>query len=201
MSYRTDRKEQATQEFARIGCPAEFITGSTSDNPILGFNKTYRRAFEIGGNPLVIFEDDVVFDIDNWQYIAQRIAAMPEGWMTLHLGCNIIGVDTTAWQMPTHYAPGLARLHNAWQTHANVYSKACVEFVLREFPYWEDKYLAEGCYAFDEWLRTTVMPLGHSYVLNPMIAYQRPSHSDVWNVQADYTGCHKQGNEYLRRIV
>ena len=51
---------------------------------------------------------------------------------------------------------------------------------------------------FDEWLRKNVLSIGRSYVLKPMIAYQRPGKSDIWHGQTDYTGAHTAGNEWLK---
>ena len=42
-------------------------------------------------------------------------------------------------------------------------------------------------YMFDDWLKTNIHPRGNSYIISPMIAWQRPSQSDLWNHFADYT--------------
>lgn len=153
---------------------------------------------------LLLFEDDVVFDCGpfspafSWQELFDTI--LPKDYLTCHLGCNIIGTDTMVWQMPTPYNQHLARLWNCWQSHATLYSAECVKYILDNFKYVTDEYKTEGLVIFDEWLRTKVLPMGRSYVMKPMIAYQRPRHSEIWSCHADYTGCHKQGNKYLAQL-
>ena len=226
-------------EFNRIGLEVEPFNAIVEENRVLGFNKSVYACMELckkvtvndGGylhkngtyyisgdavasvkieyEDLLLFEDDVKFDGEiNFNF--------PEDAFTVHLGCNIIGMDTTVWemptrgvvngshhksewQMPTNSTPaGFARLHNCWQTHAIWYSKEAVEFILKNFKFVTDEYKTEGCQIFDEWLRVNVLPLKQSYVANPMVAYQRPRWSEIWNCEADYTGCHIQGNKWLK---
>lgn len=186
----------ANAEFKRVGLDVAPFMAIVEDNRVLSFNKSVYECMKISkGDDLMLFEDDVKFDCD---YIA--IPTPPDGWLTVHLGCNLIGTDTTIWKMPTNSTPeGFARLHNCWQSHATIYSKECVDFILENFKYVTDEYKTEGCQIFDEWLRTNVLVKERSYVLNPMIAYQRPRYSEIWNCQTDYTGCHKQGNDWLKR--
>ena len=213
----TESWELSQKEFDRVGLTVERFSATVEDNRVLAFNKSVYRAMEysVTAGPLqdhigigafkfrgvkrehlLLFEDDVVFDTDRFPL---NIEKMPPGWMTLHFGCNIIGVTGTEWQMPTHFSPGLAKLHNCWQSHATLYSAECVKFILENFKFVTDEYKTEGCQIFDEWLRVNVLPLGNSYLMKPMIAYQRPRHSAIWNVETDYVGAHKQGNEWLKK--
>lgn len=181
--------------------------------PPFSFDCYGRPIFEY--HDLLLFEDDVVFDRsfpeitsiqapwgsslmieqDNGEYHCVK------NYMTLHLGANIIGMDTTVWQMPTPYSNHLARLWNCWQSHATLYSAECVKYILDNFKYVTDEYKTEGCQIFDEWLRLNVLPMGRSYVMNPMIAYQRPRASAIWGgCWTDYTSCHKRGNQILAQL-
>jgi hypothetical protein len=166
------------------------------DNRVLAFNKSVYKAMQLAeGEDLLLFEDDVTFDVD-------KIEIPPvTDFMTIHLGCNIIGMDSTRWQMPTYFNYYIAKLHNCWQSHATLYSKECVRYILDNFKYVTDEYKTEGCQIFDEWLRVNVLPMGRSYVLKPMIAYQRPRHSELWNKEADYTSVHTRGNHYLMNEI
>lgn len=226
LDSRPDRWELAQQEFDRVGLQVERFPGVVNDNPVLGFNKAVYKALkssietEIETIPeqkivvekqiifnVLLFEDDVVFDGDtysfhNWHYLQNPINFLPTDFMTLHLGANIIGTDSMEWQMPTKFPANdhFAKLHNAWQSHATLYSAECVKFIIENFPYWKDEYQKEGCQIFDEWLRLNVLPMGRSYVLKPMIAYQRPDFSNIWNSAQDYTSCHTRGNQYLNSL-
>lgn len=216
----------AEAEFNRVGLEVERFDAIVEDNRVLAFNKSVYTCMKlaidkkpfwhevqnkwIGGNlvDLLLFEDDVVFDgkslalfvsenynIHFFDLIKQRL---PSDFLTLHLGSNIIGTDLTQWQMPTAYSQNLAKLHNCLQSHATLYSAECVKFILENFKYVTDEYKTEGCMIFDEWLRLNVLNQGRSYLMKPMIAYQRPRKSEIWNCHADYTGAHLQGNEWLK---
>lgn len=214
----TESWRLAQEEFTRVGLNVERVSAVVEDNRPLAFNKSVYKAMKIAhlvedGYPitatgwknvyddLLLFEDDVMFDVDDFMsrtYIELMIGQAPSDYLTLHLGCNIIGVDTTVWQMPTPYNEHLARLPNCWQSHATLYSAECVKFILDNF---NPNVLDENNMIFDEWLRVNVLSQGRSYVMNPMICYQRPRRSAIWNCDSDYTGCHKQGNEYLKTLV
>lgn len=224
LDSRPDRWELAQQEFDRVGLQVERFPGVVNDNPVLGFNKAVygamqqairKTTLQLGQNgddfvkneftlrkthyieDLLLFEDDVVFD---HYIIGMPLRNLPSDFMTIHLGANIIGTDSMQWQMPTRYSEQFALLHNAWQSHATLYSAECVRFIIENFPYWKDEYQKEGCQIFDEWLRLNVLPMGRSYVLKPMIAYQRPDFSNIWNSAQDYTSCHTRGNQYLNSL-
>jgi hypothetical protein len=183
----------AEAEFNRVGLEVEPFQAIVEDNRVLGFNKSVYACMKLAeGQDLLLFEDDVKFDGPiNFNF--------PEDAFTVHLGCNLIGSDIMKWQMPTNSTPaGFARLHNCWQSHATWYSKEAVEFIIKNFKFVTDEYKTEGCQIFDEWLRVHVLPMRQSYVANPMVAYQRPRWSEIWNRESDYTGAHIQGNKWLK---
>jgi hypothetical protein len=183
----------AEAEFNRVGLEVEPFQAIVEDNRVLGFNKSVYACMKLAeGQDLLLFEDDVKFDgVINFSF--------PEDAFTVHLGCNLIGSDIMKWQMPTNSTPaGFARLHNCWQSHATWYSKQAVEFIIKNFKFVTDEYKTEGCQIFDEWLRVNVLPMRQSYVANPMVAYQRPRWSEIWNRESDYTGAHIQGNKWLK---
>lgn len=202
LDSRPDRWEQVSAEFARVGLHVERVAAVSGDNRPLAFNQSVYKAMGMAKTwaydeydvpeSLLLFEDDVMFDGN-----PKLPAYTPTDFLTLHLGCNIIGTDQTIWKMPTAYSDNLALLHNAWQSHATLYSAECVQYILDNF---NPNVLDADNMIFDEWLRTHVLNQGRSYVMKPMIAYQRPSYSDIWNMQADYTGAHRAGNEYLKKL-
>lgn len=189
LDSRPDRWQQVTQEFERVGIEAERVPAISGDNRPLAFNQSVMKAMRLAnGGSLLLFEDDVVFDRP-LPYLAP-----PENYMTLHLGANIMGTDIKNWVMPTYYSPFLAKLHNCWQSHATLYSAECVAYILSNF---RDDILTAENPIFDEWVRMNILPLGRSYVMKPMIAYQRDSFSDIWQHQAQYKHYHIEGNKYL----
>lgn len=203
LDSRPDRREQAEAEFKRVGLHVERVSAITRDNRPLAFNQSVLKAMAMCRvqtdcgcfyEDLLLFEDDVVFSGSD--FTEEFFMAFPLQALTVHLGCNIFGADTTEWQMPTRYNGLLAQLHNAWQSHATWYSAECVEFILNNLK--PDVLDCDNC-IFDEWLRKNILSQGRSYVMRPMIAYQRPGISNIWgDVHTDYTGAHTKGNEWLK---
>lgn len=188
----TESKRLSQLEFDRVGLTVEFVPAVVIDNRPLAFNQSVYKCMEMAsGNDLLLFEDDVTFDAP-MPYLAP-----PENYMTLHLGANIIGTNVMNWQMPTYYSPFLAKLHNCWQSHATLYSAECVQYILDNF---NPNILDADNMIFDEWLRLNVLPMDRSYVMKPMIAYQRTRQSAIWGHNAEYKHYHTTGNEYLKKL-
>jgi GR25 family glycosyltransferase involved in LPS biosynthesis len=189
---RFDRRLQAEDEFKRVGLSVEFIDAISGENRPMAFNQSVIKAMKMAdGQDLLLFEDDVVFDFDGGII---DIAGLPNDFLTLHLGANIVGTDIKEWKMPTSYNSSYAKLHNCWQSHATLYSLECVNYILSNF---RDDILTAENPIFDEWLRVNVFPKDRSYIMKPMIAYQRDSFSDIWQHQAQYKHYHIEGNKYL----
>lgn len=193
----TESRDLTEAELARVGLKAERVSAVTGDNRPLAFNQSVYKAMEMAKGQLLLLEDDVVFT-DTIPFLT-RSAELPHDFMTLHLGANIIGMDTTVWQMPTPHSEHLAKLWNCWMSHATLYSAECVKFILDNL---DPNRLDEDNNIFDDWLRRKVMPMGRSYVMKPMVAMQRPRKSAIWGGDhiSDYTSVHKRGNEYLARL-
>lgn len=217
LDTRPDRAELALREFNKIGLVAERLAAVTGDNKPLAFNQSVYLAMSkakmlanktndagvvsLAEQPtdLLLIEDDIVFDDNamiNPVNLPFIISTRPKDALTIHFGCNIFGSDIINWTMPTKHNETFAKLHNCWQSHCTWYSAECVEMILGKL---NPNVMDENNMIFDEWLRKNILSLGRSYVTRPMVAYQRPDVSDIWNVHADYTGCHYAGNEWLKR--
>lgn len=191
----------AQEQFKTIGMEVERFPAIVEDNRVLAFNKSVHAALSLMPEGGWLFEDDVMFDdrVGVDMLIKQAISKLPSGFNTLHLGCNIIGMDTTVWKMPEFYCRGVAKLYNCFQSHATYYSKETVQYIISHLAI--DR-VDEDNNIFDDWLRRKVLSDGNSYLLNPMLAYQRPRQSAIWGGQwADYTGAHIQGNNWLKNHV
>lgn len=187
--------------FAGIDYVEQVKTVESPENRYISFNHahydTIKKGYETG-EPFCIFEDDIVFDRD-WKRLEEASIQLPDNWDMLFIGANIVGVDTTEWQMPTKISGNLARLYNAWQTHSIIYSNKGAKWILDNFD--PDKFPV-----YDEWLRMGYEPEHVSAMRNknvyctiPLICYQRPGYSDVWRTDTEY-GCHKPGNKYLLNL-
>lgn len=204
----------AQQEFERVGLKVEKFDAICEDNRVLSFNKSVYGCMKLAeGQDLLLFEDDVVFDPTP----SINLKNVPEGFMTVQLGCNILGFDTTIlhnlerdrannivdfdkkWYEPTYHSREFAKLNSCTQSHATLYSAECVKYIIENFKFVTDEYKREGCEIFDDWLRRHVLPQGRSYVFRPMIAFQRPRWSEIWNCESNYTYCHLEGNVWLKK--
>lgn len=201
LATRPDRLESATAELSKIGIVAERIEAFTGDNRCLAFNKsqyyTLKKAVQEEHEIFAIFEDDVSFTDGAMEQIKRAMSELPEHFGILHLGCNIVGMSTTEWQMPEKYSDNLSQLFNCWQTHAIIWSLSAAKYVLSNFPFYTDEYEREGLTIFDEWLRNNLYQDYDCFVMRPMVAFQRPDFSDIWQTQGDYSACFEQGNKYL----
>lgn len=176
---RPDRLESATAELRRVGLEPErfnaYSEAQAHGNRPLAFNKSQYfcifEAFNKGHEKFAIFEDDVVFTPNAAETIQAAIAEIPGHAGIIHMGCNIIGMSTTIWDMPDGHSQHLAQLYNCWQSHAIIWTKAAAAFFLDNFPFYKDEYAKEGLMIFDEWLRQNMYTEFDCFVLNPMVAY------------------------------
>lgn len=193
----------AKAEFDRVGLQVERFQAIVEDNRVLSFNKSVYECMKLAeGGDLLLFEDDCVFDLPATQLL---LPMRPPDALTIHLGGNIIGSDNHDLKAihgrPQRYNDYLVKVFAAWQTHAVLYSAECVKYIIDHFKFITDEYKTAGVEIFDDWLTRNVMSQGRSYMLNPMIAYQRPRKSEIWGVQVDNTGTHKQGNLWLKENI
>lgn len=184
------------QEFERVGLHVERINCIESpDNRFISFNQSHYNTVKRGyatGAPFAIFEDDVMFD-PMWRHVQEAFSELPEDWDSLFLGCNF----HSDWDWPSRYSQHLALLPNALMSHAIIYSPKGAKFVIDNFN--PDIITAENP-VYDEWIRVNMMPRGRTFVVNPMICYQRPNFSNVWDRPVDYTDIHIDGNKFLSQL-
>lgn len=207
LASRPDRLEKSMKQLKDIGIDAERFEAYTGDNRCLAFNKSQYHCIKKGiadseaeGKKIFgVFEDDVAFTT-KWPLLHRAMKDLPPKWLMLSLGCNLVGMGTTSWKMPDKESPYIARLHNAWMTHAIIWNVEMIKQVIEQFPYHTDEYEREGLVIFDEWLRVNAFPNYPCFVMNPMIAFQVPDKSDIWNTEGDYTACFNAGNEMLRQL-
>lgn len=203
-----DRLAASTEELNKVGIPFErfeaFNRDQAGGNGPLAFNKSQyhciKKAVEEGHERFAIFEDDVAFTENAQELISQAVQQLPEHFGVLHMGSNLVGMSTTEWEMPEKYSENLAILYNSWQTHAIIWSLPAAVFVLKNFPFYTDDYAKEGLTIFDEWLRTKVYPDFECFVMRPMVAYQRPDFSDLWQTEGNYVHSFELGNKYLMEL-
>lgn len=165
---RTDRLIKSLKNLRDINIEPIVVYAIEDDNPKVSFNKSMKHIMETSTDKLLLFEDDV--DIRYFSHFDKAIEQLPDDWEMCYLGANLVAPIE-------RYSDNLFKTFGAWTTHAVMYNN----------PKELTKDYTDFNYMFDDWLKTNIHPRGNSYVISPMIAWQRPSESDLWNHFADYT--------------
>lgn len=189
LPHRTDRLTEFKDEANRVGLTGAFVLdGVLNDNRTIGFNKAQYNALAFlsmhGGGGLVL-EDDVIFK--NHEHLEQAMSELPDDWDMCYLGANIVGTDLCSWPTPERFSKHLSRIKQAWTTHAIAYSAKGVQRILTTW--------MPGDQIYDDVLRCNLENM-EAFIVNPMVADQRPGYSDIWQRDTDY-GFFKQGNERM----
>lgn len=183
---------ESQKQFTKVGIDVQRINCIESEeNRYISFNHSMIDTVKLGyatGQPFAIFEDDIILD-PIWKHIEEASRELPVDWDLLYLGGNFMG----DWQMPIRYSAHLSILPNAWQTHAIVYSMKGAKFAI-------DNFDPDTFPVYDEWIRVNIMPRGRTFMLTPMICYQRPGWSDLWQRDVNYVDVHREGNKYLKQL-
>lgn len=137
----------------------------------------------------LLLEDDVIFrDLD---HLTPALAELPADWDILYLGANItsmvFGIEQNP---PVRHSDHLYRVRRAWTTHAVAYSREMAEIIVRDYP-------VGSFEMYDNWLSGNILEHYDCYLVNPMVAWQRPGRSDLWGADTDYTGAFELGNKIL----
>lgn len=136
---------------------------------------------------LLHLEDDCVFR--DLSHLPQAINELPDDWDILYLGANLI-LWGNGEPDPERYSDHLFRVKCAWTTHAIAYNKKCVEFILGKQPGFNDR-------MYDNAL-SDLLPELNAFIVAPMVAYQRPRFSSIWDRFDDYTPIFERSDERLR---
>lgn len=170
----------AQVEFDRVGLEVEKFQAVKEIGPHQSFSHSERNILldflHSDAETLLHLEDDVVFR--DLSHLPQAIEELPEDWDVLYLGANLI-LWGNGEPNPERYSEHLFRVKCAWTTHAIGYNKKCVRRILEGQPSFDAQ-------MFDNWLSTRLPEL-NAFCVAPMVAYQRPRFSSIWQRTDDYT--------------
>lgn len=164
---------KADVEFKRIGLTdVQRFNAIQHIGPHQSFNCSTRQIliefFESSNERLLFLEDDCVFkDIS---HVDQAIKELPADWDIVYFGCNIQD------EKPVKVTDRLYRIQGAFTTHCIGYNKKSIPFILENQPGFSEQ-------MYDNWLSGQLL---NAYVINPMVAWQRPRHSKIWGHAVDY---------------
>lgn len=177
----------AQEEFKRVGLKVEKFTAIPHIGPHQSFNCSVRQILidflESPSETLLMTEDDCVFKALN--HLPNAVSEVPKGWDILYLGANIKD------EKPVKISTNIYKVSDAWTTHCIAYNKKVVPFILENQPGFSEK-------MFDCWQGEFVLPKVNSYVVNPMVAWQRPRISKIWGHMVDYS---EQFRESQNKLV
>jgi hypothetical protein len=176
----------AQKEFHRVGLYNVRKFDAIPDvGPHQSFNRSSRRMlidfFGAGNQRLLILEDDAEFR--QLDHLSTALYELPSDWDIVYLGANIQDA------VPERYTTHLSRVRNAWTTHAIGYNRQVLPFLLENMPGVEDR-------MYDNWLGS-VLPDLKAFVVNPMVAWQRPRYSVIWGKTVDYSDAFVLSQEKL----
>lgn len=193
LSHRVDRYMQISEQCHIAGIDFDVFPACEGENKHLAFNRSQYEVIKLASeyNNALILEDDCQFSGTTHLHYAMN--ELPADWDCLYLGANLIGCGDMVFRRPERFSHHLFKLQDAFQTHAVAYSKKGMEFVLGNFK--PDEFPI-----YDEWLRLNMLPRGNSYIIAPQIAFQRPSYSDIWQNESDYSSLFQRGNNLLNEI-
>lgn len=181
----------AQAEFNRVGLEVEKFQAVKEIGPHQSFSHSEREILldflHSGAETLLHLEDDCVFR--DTGHLPQAIDKLPEDWDILYLGANLI-LWNNGEPDPERYSPHLFRVKCAWTTHAIAYNKKCVRGILEKQPEFSVQ-------MYDQYLSTRLPDL-NAFVVAPMVAYQRPRFSSIWDRETDYNDVFSQSEKRLK---
>lgn len=133
---------------------------------------------------LLTLEDDVEFgDLMPLYDAIVDIKTAGLKWDILYLGGNVRGSVTKERR-------NLRRVTDVWTTHAVAYSRFAAASLLQHFP-------NENETMYDTYLGAMLRNF-KAYIVAPMVAYQRPDFSEIWNSDVNYYPIFNEVNKRLR---
>lgn len=165
--------QQAVTEFARVGLTVEKFQSLPDIGPHQSFSKSEREIlcqFWLSqSETLLHLEDDCVFR--DLTHLPQALSELPADWDIVYLGANLICWNNGE-PNPERYSDHLFRVKSAWTTHAIGYNRKCVHEIISRQPSYSE-------IMFDNYLSSRLAEF-NAYCVAPMVAYQRPHMSTIW---------------------
>lgn len=187
LDKRVDRWQKCLVEFSRIELEVERFSAFSGESPHLAFNKSQhtvlKKMVDEKAERMLILEDDVMFK--GLGHLTDAFNELPEDWDVLYLGANVNGT------LLERHSDHLYKIKNSFTTHAVGYSFKMAKWIVENFN--PDQFPI-----YDEWLRVNVQEQFKCFLVSPMVAWQRPDHSDIWGHHADYTRCFIEGDKLLK---
>lgn len=163
------------RELARVGLYDVIKFDALPDiGPHQSFNRSLRQMlidfYDSGAQTFLMLEDDCEFK--DLEHLEQALTEVPRDWDLLYLGANIRG---DVLRITEH----IFKLTDAWTTHCLGFNRKVVPYLLKFQPHISEQMA-------DNWIGSQLGRL-NGYVVAPMVAWQRPRWSVIWDKEVDYT--------------
>lgn len=183
--------EKGCAEFARVGLEnvIRYQALPIDNDQILGphqsFSATMRSVLQDFWNSdaqtLLNLEDDCLFK--DYSHLEEALSELPPSWDVCYLGCNVQDPP------PVRYSKHLWKLNAAWTTHAVAFSRRPIQFILDNQPGFSEQLL-------DNWISGQLARM-NAFVVSPMVAWQRPHWSGIWQKEVDYDEVFRESQRKL----
>lgn len=180
LDERPDRWEKALIEFEKIGIKnVERFSAFKHEKGAIGCRESHlsiiKKSKEENLKNVLIFEDDVFFIEENLLNIPKVLSDLKNiDWDLFYLGATI---DPNVGFM-NKITDNIFKTNFAYTTHAYAINNNIYDKILSEAPYHP---------IIDVFYCRNIVPMGKSFIMNPMLAIQQEGYSNIENHQADYS--------------
>lgn len=182
LDERTDRWEEVQKEFDKLGIRNNVVRVSAikNENPRIGCRDTHlkiiKEAKENNYNSILIFEDDVLILDESILYLEESLNQLSYfNWSLFYLGATVDPSVGNLMELNKH----ILKTNFAYTTHAYAVNKNCYDLILNN---------ATNYGIIDVFYCHVVIQKLLGLVINPMLAIQRSSYSDIEKCDVNYYG-------------
>lgn len=177
------------KELKRVGLDAEIFYAVDAIGPHQSFTLSQKQILtdfiKSDNKILLTLEDDVEFkDLSPLRDGLQDIIRSNIKWDVLYLGGNLMQGRVLEKRR------NICRVTNVWTTHAVAYTRFAAAALLQNFP-------NENEVMYDTYLGAMLRQF-KSYMIRPMVAFQRPDFSDIWGSDVNYTNIFIESNRRMQ---
>jgi GR25 family glycosyltransferase involved in LPS biosynthesis len=169
------RMEATIKELTKIGVK-KILRFSAITGGEAGCARSHYECLKMQESPLLIFEDDVVFEPEALKTISKAMEQLPDDFDLFYFGANV--------KSPAiKYSENLFKITGGVHcTHAMFWSAKGRKRILELWnPYSEQEF-----HQIDHWLYMKGQGAMECYVCYPLMAFQRADHSDIRGAWFDY---------------
>ena len=137
-----------------------------------------------GHDVALCLEDDATFK--NAELLDTVMSEVPEDWEIIYFGANV--KPHPDFKPPKRISKHIFRIYDAYTTHCIAYKKTAIDYIIQRY---------DGGQMYDSFLSDNVLKNLKAYICHPFLSMQRPTRSDLWDRNVDYTDTFKASEHFL----